>query len=38
MRINEMFSFLANIWVDVLDLSDKFKLVNVFSDRLEAIE
>jgi predicted nuclease of predicted toxin-antitoxin system len=37
MKFKEFHSYLSKIWYDVLDLNSKYKLVNVFSDRLEGI-
>jgi predicted nuclease of predicted toxin-antitoxin system len=38
MKMREFFIITTAIWNDVLDLSESHKLVNVFRDRIEAIE
>lgn len=38
MKMREFYAFLTAIWDDVIDLSETHKLVNVFRDRIEAIE
>jgi predicted nuclease of predicted toxin-antitoxin system len=38
MKMKEFFLTITVIWNDVIDLSDSHKLVNVFRDRIEAIE
>jgi predicted nuclease of predicted toxin-antitoxin system len=38
MKINDFFLTIIRIWSDVIDLSESHKLVNVFRDRIEAIE
>ncbi len=37
-KMKEFFSILSFLWNDIQELSDKSKLVNVFEDRIEAIE
>lgn len=37
MKIKEFFRVIDNIWNDVIKLSEKHKLVNVFVDRMEEI-
>ncbi len=38
MKIREFFNIMTAIWNDIIDLSENHKLVNVFRDRIEAIE
>ena len=38
MKMHEFFRITTAIWQDVMKLSDTYKLVNVFRDRIEAIE
>ncbi len=38
MKMREFFAIMTAIWKDVVDLSESHKLVNVFRDRIEAIE
>lgn len=38
MKMREFFVVMTAIWDDVLELSESHKLVNVFRDRIEAIE
>ena len=38
MKMREFHSTLTAIWKDIIDLSENHKLVNVFRDRIEAIE
>lgn len=38
MKMREFFTVTTAIWNDVLELSENHKLVNVFRDRIEAIE
>jgi predicted nuclease of predicted toxin-antitoxin system len=38
MKMNDFFLIVTKIWNDVIDLSENHKLVNVFRDRIEAIE
>ncbi|MGI9036990.1 MAG: DUF5615 family PIN-like protein [Pyrinomonadaceae bacterium] len=38
MKMREFFSVMTAIWNDVVELSENHKLVNVFRDRIEAIE
>lgn len=38
MKMREFFEAATAIWSDVIDLSANHKLVNVFRDRIEAIE
>lgn len=38
MKMREFFTVTTAIWNDVIDLSENHKLVNVFRDRIEAIE
>lgn len=38
LKMREFFTVTTAIWNDVLDLSETYKLVNVFRDRIEAIE
>lgn len=38
MKIREFFSLMNAVWADVIELSESYKLVNVFKDRIEAIE
>lgn len=38
MKMNDFFLTVTKIWKDVIDLSENHKLVNVFRDRIEAIE
>lgn len=38
MKIKEFFRTMSSIWSHVVLLSDNHKLVNVFNDRIEAIE
>jgi predicted nuclease of predicted toxin-antitoxin system len=37
-KMREFFTVITAIWNDVIDLSENHKLVNVFRDRIEAIE
>jgi len=37
MRVREFYQVINNIWTEVIELSDKNKLVNVFIDRIEGI-
>jgi len=37
-KMKEFFSILSLLWNDIQEMSDKSKLVNVFEDRIEAIE
>lgn len=38
MKMREFFTIMTAIWNDVLELSENHKLVNVFRDRIEAIQ
>ncbi len=38
MKMREFYTTLTAIWEDIIDLSKTHKLVNVFRDRIEAIE
>ena len=38
MKMREFFTITTAIWGDVLELSENHKLVNVFRDRIEAIQ
>lgn len=38
LKMREFFVVMTAIWNDVIDLSENHKLVNVFRDRIEAIE
>lgn len=38
LKIREFFAIITDIWPKVSELSDGHKLVNVFRDRIEAIE
>lgn len=38
MRMNDFFVTITKNWNDVIDLSENHKLVNVFRDRIEAID
>lgn len=38
MKMREFYTTLTAIWKDIIDLSETHKLVNVFRDRIEAIE
>jgi hypothetical protein len=38
MKMREFFAVTTAIWNDVVELSENHKLVNVFRDRIEAIE
>ncbi len=38
MKMREFFIVLTAIWNDVIELSEDHKLVNIFRDRIEAIE
>ncbi len=38
MRMNDFFLTISAMWKDVIALSEHHKLVNVFRDRIEAIE
>ena len=38
MKMREFFNVMTAIWDDVTELSDTHKLINVFRDRIEAIE
>jgi len=38
MKMREFFTVTTAIWNDVIELSESHKLVNVFRDRIEAIE
>lgn len=38
MKMREFFLTITKIWNDVINLSEDHKLVNVFRDRIEAIE
>jgi len=38
MRMSDFFAFITQVWNEILILSDNHKLVNVFRDRIEAIE
>ena len=38
LKMREFFSVMTAIWDDVLELHENHKLVNVFRDRIEAIE
>lgn len=38
MKMNDFFPAITKIWKDVIELSETHKLVNVFRDRIEAIE
>ncbi len=38
MKMNDFFSTITKNWNDVIGLSEDHKLVNVFRDRIEAIE
>lgn len=38
MKMKDFFLTINVIWNDIIDLSDSHKLVNVFRDRIEAIE
>ncbi len=38
MKINELYQFLNNIWTDVSKMSDNYKLVRVFLNKLEGID
>ena len=37
LKIKELNNFLSKIWNEVLELNKKYKLVNVFLDRIEGI-
>ncbi len=37
MKIKELYQTLNAIWIEVLQLSEKNKLVNVFKERIEGI-
>ena len=37
-KMREFFTVMTAIWKDVIELSENHKLVNVFRDRIEAIE
>ncbi len=37
MKIKDLHNFLNSVWEDVLNMNKSFKLVNVFTDRLEGI-
>ena len=37
MRMKEFHAFINKVWDKVLEMSEKNKLVNVFIDRIEAI-
>ncbi len=37
MKISEMFIFLNLVWNDVIEMSSKCKLVNVYKDRIEGV-
>lgn len=36
-RMSEFHDIIANVWEEVIEMNEKFKLVNVFSDRIEGI-
>ncbi len=38
MKLREFESFINNFWEDIEKLSQNHKLVNVFLDRIEAVE
>jgi predicted nuclease of predicted toxin-antitoxin system len=38
LKMQEFFVFINGIWLEVCSLSERHKLVNVFRDRIEAIE
>ncbi len=38
MRIKEMFEFFQKNWDNILNHSEKYKLTNVYKDRIEGIE
>lgn len=38
MRLNQLYEFLSIHWPDILELSKKSKLVNVYQDRLYSID
>lgn len=38
LRISELHAFLGRVWADVCELSEKNRLVQVYSDRIETIE
>ncbi len=37
MTINELFEFLTVRWNNIIDMSEKYKLVNVYKDTIEGI-
>lgn len=37
-KMNEFFSIISSSWKDIQKMSDDFKLVNVFPDRIEAVK
>ena len=38
LKMRQFYARISAIWADVQELSDKHRLVNVFEDRIEAIE
>jgi len=38
MRLNQLYEFLSTHWFEILELSNKSKLVNVYRDRLYSID
>jgi len=38
MKMREFFSTLTSVWKDVIELNSNHKLVNIFRNRIEAIE
>lgn len=38
MKMNPFFDLITKLWIDVLEMNNDHKLVNVFADRIEGIE
>jgi predicted nuclease of predicted toxin-antitoxin system len=38
MKIRDLFHCLTNVWKDIVELNSDHKLINIFRDRIEAIE
>lgn len=38
MKLKDFYNFLVHIWEDVCQISDEYKLVNVYKDRIEGVD
>jgi predicted nuclease of predicted toxin-antitoxin system len=38
LKLNQLYDQISNLWQEICNMSERYKLVNVFNDRIEGIE